>query len=214
MPAFWEIHAGQNSEVSKQWLQILAADLIIVHGRSSQEVYHDYQHPEKFAPVLPVLHQLTPHDIIYDVPRRYRSLARVVETAKLEALGPIEGNGTRASLQPYVDLFEHGPESPTETRWEGTDVLHVKADVEPGQSLIVQISYDKPWRAYSGETLLALREGPLGFIRLDPPPGQHDIRLEFTTPTENVVGRVVTGGTLLLVLILIGPKKRRLERLE
>ncbi|HET8546523.1 MAG TPA: hypothetical protein VFL57_00890 [Bryobacteraceae bacterium] len=197
MRAFWEIHLGQDGELSKQWLQLFGADLIAVHGPKSQEPYRDHQHPEKFAAVLPVLQRLTPHDIIYDVPRRYRSLARVVESAKLDTLPPIEGNGTRASLQPWVDLFEHGPEAPTETHWEGTDVLHVKARVpRPGLSVLVQVSYDRPWHAWSGSTELPVREGALGFMRIDAPPGEHDIRLMFTTPVENIVGRAVTVLTL------------------
>jgi hypothetical protein len=180
-----------------------------VHGPKSQELYHDYKHPQKFAGVLPVLHKLSPDDIIYGVPRRYRSLARVVDTAKLEALGAIQGNGTRVSLQPYVDVLEHGPEASTETRWEGTDILHVKAPVRSGQSVIVQISYDKPWRAWSGNAPVPVREGPLGFIRLDAEPGTEHIRLEFTTPVENIAGRVVTALTVLILLALLRGKRFR-----
>jgi hypothetical protein len=209
MPAFWEIHLGRDPAISTQWLQILAADLIIVHGRNSQELYHDHQHPEKFAGVLPVLHRITSEDIIYDVPRRYRSLARVVSTAHLERLGPIEGNGTVPSLRPYVDLLEHGPEAPTETRWRGTDVLEVTAPTRPGESVIVQISYDRPWRAWLGSTRLPLREGPLGFIRLDPPPGRNELRLEFTTPGETKVGTAITGATIVTLALLLLPALRR-----
>jgi uncharacterized membrane protein YfhO len=56
----------------------------------------------------------------------------------------------------------------------------------------VQVAYDTPWRAWSGNTPLPIQKAPLGFMRIDAPPGEHDLRLVFTTPLENIVGRVLT----------------------
>jgi hypothetical protein len=42
----------------------------------------------------------------------------------------------------------------------------------------------------------------MGFLVLDPPAGTHDIRLEFVTPLESVVGRIVTVLTLAMVTLL------------
>jgi uncharacterized membrane protein YfhO len=111
---------------------------------------------------------------------------------------------------PYYEAIEQGPEAPTETRWEGTDVLHVKARVMLGQSIFLQVPYDTPWRAYSGTSEWPVREAPLRFIRIDAPPGDHDIRLMFTTPTENVVGRVLTILTFAVAgwLVVLGLRSR------
>jgi hypothetical protein len=180
-------------------MQVLGVDAIIVNGKKSEEHYHDYAHPDKYKGLLPVLHDNGKDDVIYGVPRRYPSLARVVDGARLEALQPIERTGSVAALTPYFEVIENGPDAPTQTRWEGTDVLRVKARVPaPGHSVLVQVAYDTPWRASSGGTALPVREGPLGFIRIDAPPGDHDIRLTFTTPAENIVGRVLTLLTMAL----------------
>jgi hypothetical protein len=197
--------------MAKLWMQILGVDAIIVNGKKSEEQYHDHQHPEKYVGVLPVLHDNGKDDVIYAVPRRYPSLARVVDRTRLESLQPIEGVGTIAALTPYHEVIEQGPDAPTQTRWEGTDVLHVKARVaSPDQAVFVQVAYDTPWRAWSGASELPVREGPLRFIRIDAPPGEHDIRLMFTTPLENIVGRILTLITLAVAvwLALVGFRSR------
>ena len=200
MPAHWEIVMGKDGEISKQWLQVLGADLIIVNGPNSREIYHDQLHPEKFRGVLPVLYDSGHDDVIYAVPRRYKGLARVVDTRQLEALGPIAGNGTRESLAPYVDAIERGPEAATETRWIGFTKLEVKAAVGPGQSVLIQESYDPAWRAYGDGRPLPVARTVLGFMRVDPPPGTSEFTLVFETPLENRVGGWISAMTALGLL--------------
>jgi hypothetical protein len=43
----------------------------------------------------------------------------------------------------------------------------------------------------------------MGFIAVDPPPGNQEIRLAFVTPLENRVGRIATLATLALLLALV-----------
>jgi uncharacterized membrane protein YfhO len=92
-------------------------------------------------------------------------------------------------------------------------VLHVKAPVSQGQAVLVQVSYDQNWRAYSAGRRLPLRNTKLGFILIEAPPGDHDIRLEFPTPFSNQVGRAVTLFTLIVAagLIWTGVRRRRIR---
>jgi hypothetical protein len=43
----------------------------------------------------------------------------------------------------------------------------------------------------------------MGFMVVDPPPGDREIRLAFVTPLENRVGRLATLATLVLLLSLV-----------
>jgi hypothetical protein len=43
----------------------------------------------------------------------------------------------------------------------------------------------------------------MGFMLIDAPPGDQDIRLEFHTPLENRVGRLITLVTFLVLLTLL-----------
>jgi uncharacterized membrane protein YfhO len=125
----------------------------------------------------------------------------------------IPGNGDLPSLTAWHDLVEKGPEAPTVTRWEGTDRLHVKAPVAENQSVLVQVSYDTNWRAYSGNVRLTTRNTPLGLIVIDAPPGNHDIRLEFPTPVANWAGRAVTLLSIgaFAALVVLGVRRRRVR---
>jgi hypothetical protein len=209
MPPQWEIFIGESFELSNLWMHLFGVDAILVNEKHSREHYHDYQYPEKFRGKLPVLHDNGAGDIIYAVPRRYPSLARVVERARFDALPRIPGNGQIPELQAWFDVVERGPEAPTETTWMGTDELHIKAPVGEGQAVWVQVSYDTNWRAYIGETQVPIRSDKLGLMLIDAPAGTQEIRLQFPTPRANYVGRTVSLISLLIVFALIWRSRRR-----
>jgi hypothetical protein len=208
-PAQWHIFLAPEGDVSKLWLQVMAVDGIIVNSKTSREHYHDYVFPDKFNGLLPVAYDNGEGDTIYSVPRRYKGLARVVDRARFDALPEIPGNGELPQLQQWYDVVEKGPEAPTETRWDGTDVFHVKAPVQEGQSVWIAESFDSNWRAYSGGQRLPIRMDKLGFMVIDAPPGDHDIRMEFPTPLSNIAGRLVTGLCILLAAGMIWYERRR-----
>lgn len=200
MSAQWEILLGDNPKLSILWLQILGADAVLVNGKQSREIYHDFQFPDKFAGSLPVLYDDGVGNVIYGVPRRYTSLARVVNRARLDSLPEIPGNGTEPTLSAWQDVIENGPDVPTTTEWQGTDALHVKAPTQQGESIFLQVSYDSNWRAYANGRKVPIRRNHLGFMTVDAPAGTQEIRLEFPLPFSNKVGYAL----LLLSFFSIG----------
>jgi hypothetical protein len=181
----------------------MGVDAIYVSDQRSQEMYKDFEHPQKFAGVLPVLYDDGQGNTLYRVPRRYAARARVVETEKLNALKPPRFNDDVDYLGTYASVIERGPDSlPTLTR-DGTDAMRVRAKIEPGQSILVQESWDPAWQAWAGGKQLPLRKDVMGFMVVDPPPGDQEIRLAFVTPLENRVGRLVTLATLLVLAGLV-----------
>jgi uncharacterized membrane protein YfhO len=74
------------------------------------------------------------------------------------------------------------------------------AKVGPGQSILVQETYDPGWHAWADGKPLTVRKDAMDMMVIDAPPGDHDISLAFLTPLENQVGRVVT----LLTLAILG----------
>jgi hypothetical protein len=208
MPAQWEVLFGKGFNLSLWWLQLFGADAVLVNEPQSKEFYHDIHFPEKFKGNLSILHDDGAGNIVYEVPRRYASLARVVDRAKLDALPDIPGNGDEPSLTAWVNALENGPEAPTETQWLGTDAMRVRAPVQEGQSVVVQVSYDSNWRAYVHEQPVPIRRNKLGFMTVDTPAGTQEFRLEFPTPLSNQVGRLVTFMSLLMVggLVYLGTR--------
>jgi hypothetical protein len=202
-PAQWEINLGPNAEPGILWLQAMAADAIYVSDKTSQEIFKDLQYPKKFDGLLPVIYDQSQGDKIYRVPRRFPARARVVVTDRLNAVAPPRFNDDVENLRAYVDVIEKGPDSPATIIRGDTDTMVVRAHVDPGESIVVQETYDPAWRAWSGSGELRVRKDAMDMIVVDAPPGDQAILLAFVTPLENRVGRVVSGIALLLVIALI-----------
>ncbi len=199
----WEIALGDKAEPSIKWMQLMGVDSVVVMDKTSQEEYKDYQFPEKFKGKLPVLFDDHMGNVIYRVPRRYPSLARVMECATLDALPMVMDQPTPEQMDAFLEVFEHGPEVPTQTWWETTEVFHVKTHLaSKKQCIIAQVSYDKAWAAASGLNRVVLKPDRLGLIRIEAWEGDHDIRVEFHLPFWNVVGRLITMLTVIALVVL------------
>ena len=202
-PAQWETNLGPDPQPTILWMQCLGVDAVYVSDKRSQEVFKDFLYPQKLAGALPVLYDDQQGNVLYRVPRRYPALARVVETASLNAVKTPRFNADVEYLAAYAGVIEKGPDAPPTLTWNGTDALRVHAKIDPGQSLVVQETYDPAWHAWSDGKPLTIHKDAMGFMAIDAPPGDRDIALAFVTPLENQVGRVITGITLLALLALL-----------
>jgi hypothetical protein len=202
-PAQWETNLGPNAEPTILWMQSMGADAIYVSDKRSQEVFKDFQYPQKFAGVLPLLFDDQQGNMLYKVPRRYLARARVVETDRLNAVKPPRFNDDVEYLHAYADVIEKGPDSPATLTREGTDAMRVHARLDAGQSIVVQETYDPAWHAWSAGQPLAVRKDAMGMMAIDAPPGDREFEIAFVTPLENQVGRVVTVLTILAILALV-----------
>jgi hypothetical protein len=189
---FAQVNAIANDDVAVgiDWLKAMGVGAVIVNGRNSTEVYHDWTHPDKFEGKLPKVYDEN-NDRIYLVPRRYPALARVVLS-----IPP-------AGLRSYVDAVEQGPEAPVALQWTGTDAMRIQARLTPGQRLLVQESYDPAFRAYVGGRRIPITKDAFGFMLLDPGPGDRDVLLRFETPLENRIGTGLTVISLLILALLV-----------
>lgn len=202
--AHWELTMGSDPELAVRWLTALGADAVIVSYKQSQEVYHDFRFPYKFVGVLPVLYDDHQGNVIYQVPRRYPSLARVVDAGRFQALHPLTPQTNLEALRAYTAAIEQGPDSPTTTAWDGTDRMHVHARVAQGQAVVVQVTYDPAWHAYVDGKALPVHRDAADFNVIDAPPGEHDIAFVFEMPLENRIGWALTVFSLMAVATLFG----------
>jgi hypothetical protein len=211
--ARWEFREGIKPEPSLLWLKALGADAVIVSDETSQDAYRGYLHaPHKYGAVLPVLYDDHQGNVVYGVPRRYPSLARIVRTSDLQAAGPVRPLTNMAALRTYEAVVENGPESLASTAWDGTDAMRVHAKVGAGESVLVQETYDAGWHAYSEGRPLRIWKDPMDFMAIDTPPGDREITLMFETPLEIRIGRWVTLAALALCLALFAHGARSFSR--
>ncbi|WP_031497338.1 hypothetical protein [Bryobacter aggregatus] len=208
VPLQWEIILGRDPRLATAWLQLMGVDLVAVHGPDSEEAYKDFTHPKKFDGHLKEVYSVK-DDHIYEVPRRDRSLARILDRASLDALPKIRDQVDLEGLEKYVAVYEQGPGATAATAWKGTDELNFEGRTEAGQSVILQTTYDPSWRAESNLGLLPVTEDRLGFVRIDTPPGVTQIRLVFEKPLEKRIGEWLFFVTLLGSLGLLWRDRRR-----
>jgi hypothetical protein len=202
VPAQWESNLGTQGEPTVLWMQCMGVDALFVSDKRSQEVFKDFEHPEKIAGRLPVLYDDGQGNIIYRVPRRFPARARIVDTARFAKLKPQRGNDDTEYLGYYVDAIEKGPDSLPTLMREGPDAMLVHAQVDAGQSILVQEAYDPAWQATGGGRVLPIRRDVMGFMWIAAPPGDDEIHLQFLTPLENQIGRIATLATLLVLLTM------------
>jgi 6-pyruvoyl-tetrahydropterin synthase related domain len=203
VPAQWEMTMGTNTETAVRWLTALGADAVIVTFKQSQEVYHDFVDPHKFDGTLPVLYDDHLGNVIYQVPRRYLSLARVVDRARLKALQPIVPQTNLEALRAYTAVIEQGPDAPTKTALDGTDRMRIHARVEQGQAVVVQMTYDPAWHAYVDGKQAPVHKDALDFSVIDAPAGEHDILYVFEMPLENRIGWALMAISVIAMGVLL-----------
>jgi hypothetical protein len=190
-------------------MQAMGADSVYVADARSQEEYKDFVHPEKFVGALAVLYDDGNGNVLYRIPRRWAPRVRVVETAKIDAAKAPRANADVEYLQAYVDAVEKGPDAPGTLTRRGTDAMVARVKVGPGESVLVQESFDTAWRARSAGRELRVRKDVMGMMVIEAPAGDREIELEFVTPLENRVGRVVTGVTVLGLVGMVWVGRRR-----
>ncbi len=206
----WETQMGNNPERDLLWYKAFATDCIIVHLPGSKQPYIDFGFPNKYDGKLPVLKEFTPFDRIYKVPRRYQSLARVVDRDQLSKVTPVPQEANIEGLTLYTNMLEQGPDRPTKTRWLTWEHLRIDTTAGQNESVLAMMTYDPAWHAYSRGTELKVREDPLGQTVIETTPGEQTIDLKFEKPLENKVGGYVTVASLgLSGLLLLAPFRRK-----
>jgi hypothetical protein len=194
---------NDDFDTALNWMLAFGVDAIIVNDKTSQEVYHDYADPRRFAGRLPVLFDDHAGDVIYRVPRRFPDLARVVYTSSVSSLPAMGPQSDLKTLHDYAEALEKGPDLRAVTEWQNVDSMRIRAEVAAGQSVLVQVAYDPQWRANAGGVPLDIRKDALGQMLIAVPPGQYDLHLVFETPLENQIGKFVSLFSALSVVVLL-----------
>jgi hypothetical protein len=189
------------------WMKAMGTGAMIVHDKTSQEIYHDYASPRKFEGLLEKSYDDGAGNRIYRVPLRYPEPVRVVDAAALRAIGAIDGY----SLGRYADVVERGPDAPPSFEALGTDAMRVRVRVAAGQLVIVQQSYDPAWTCRAGARRITIAKDPMGFLVLDPGPGDHDLLLQFETPLENRIGAAAGLAAAVVILGMMWWSLRRAD---
>ena len=212
--AYYQVTGSDSRDSVLAWLQATGTDAVVVNFPESREYYHDFGTTGKKFDGFPVLYDNGRGDKIFQVPRKFPGLARVVELARHRGLGPPKIDYDYDAMSKYVTSIEE--RSPRPALWErfGPEAMRVRATLELGDAIVVQETWDEGWHARAaGGREVPVASDVLHFMLLDPGPGTHDIVLTYSTPRENKIGRGLTSFAVgLTVFLLAWDRQRRWRR--
>jgi len=208
--AMYQILHGERGDLAVLWLQALGTDAVIVGDKNSLDAYRDYGSPYKFRDVAQSIYDDGHGTVVYRMPRVHPGLARLVDSAQIKALQPIHGGDDLDGLTKYVATIEDAGKPEAKSIWRGFDEVDIQATATPGQSVLLQETWDPAWHAYDNGKELAVRVEPLmDFMLIDVPEGAHNIQMRFETPLENRFGQVLFVITILALGIFIYSRTSR-----
>lgn len=162
--ATYQIVSGEDAEISLMWLRALNVSYTVVNYPDSRDFYKDYKFPGKFEERLKEVYNQA-GDVIYEVTLRQPLLAQVVNKASFLGLRRLESAVDKEALRKYVDYIDSPfcPASLTYTS-ETPDEIVIKANLEEGEAVGVQITYDPGWKAVCNGQPVKIEQDALGFM--------------------------------------------------
>jgi len=206
--ATWQIIHGDRADLAILWLKALGTGAVVAPDQTAFEHYREFLAPHKFRGAVPVLYDDGHGTVIYKIPRIHPDIARVVDNARIGQIGQIRGGDDKERLTEYVTAIENPAQLASTLTWRGFDEMEIHAKAEPGQSVLVQETWDPAWHADDNGRQLPIRIDPMGFMLIPVPEGAHNIRMRFVTPLENRVGQVLFVLTALLAAGLVTMPRR------
>jgi hypothetical protein len=163
------VDAGVSAEETRlavQWLQAFAVQAIVVNGPDSTDEYKDIAKPERFEPLLPLLHRER-GDSIYAIPQATRSLAHLITDSEAVPVRAPDTLGA-SDIQAFVAAIEDPNRARVEFHWQDARTVRMGAHFTQQDRLQVQIPYFAGWKAFAGGRRVEIAQDGLGFMLIQP----------------------------------------------
>lgn len=206
--ADFQIMSGMNAgdregEIATDWLRVYGVHAVGVTGPRSTEYYKSIKNWKKFDGVLRELWR-DGDDVVYEVPQRSPSLARVVNPSRLIAAPPEYATQTEKVAE-YLSAVDDPGMPDASWDWLGRSRARIVAKLTPDQVVAVQINYHRGWNATANGGSVATRADGLDQLVIDPRCDGHcDIELVYDGGAEMRVARTASAISFLLGLVAVG----------
>jgi hypothetical protein len=197
----FQIYAGDRADVALDWLKAFGCDELIGGDPGSREVYHPISHPERFHQ----LHELWRDgaDVIYEIPRRNRSLAHAIRREQLVERRPPGYDS--APLKPYLEALDDPSLPPAGFQWRSPEAAAINGSFQRDQLISVQVTWDQGWKARMNGRPLSIWGDSLGQIVIEPRcEGPCTIELSYDGDWQDwsarIISRIAIAAGILWVL--------------
>ena len=212
--ALFQVYSGMNagareSEIAILWMRALGVHAVAVNGPNSTDPFKTFKNPDKFNEVLKELWR-DRDDVIYEVPHRSLSLARVIDRSAVVPRPPEHGLDV-APLEPYVRGLEDPTMPVADWKWRNLHSGVISATLEPRHLISVQMSWHPGWSAQVNGHWRAVMRDPLNQILIEPHcSGPCTIEMTFDGGIEMVFARIASAAGLLIgIAACFKPSQRR-----
>jgi YD repeat-containing protein len=195
--AAYQINTGQDGSLAVLWAKAFNVRYILVNYPGSSDPYQDYAYPAKLEGLLPSVYERDGHSI-FEVPLHSADLVLAVDSNKMGSVPPLRDGADRENLQRYVDVIEEGRE--VAYTWDGLGRFTVETEVREGEAILTRMTYDPGWVAKSDGRSVTVKADRLGFILLEPRPGEQVIKLSHGRVWDEFLGYGITVITVFALL--------------
>lgn len=177
-------------EISLTWLKAFGVGAVAVSAPHSAESWHPYADPSKFDG-LPELWSES-GVTIYRVPLRSTSLVHVVPPGAI-VRHPPKNPEDAAEAARFVAALDDPSLPPAGLSWLDRNHIRIRAAVQPGQAVSVQVGYHPGWHATVNGGATAIYKDGLGLMWLRPEcRGDCEIQLTYRGGWELWLCRVIS----------------------
>lgn len=203
---YYLMRFNKNPELAKAWLKAGNINYAVINypgTRNSPANEYDASGLNKFQEFEKIYEKQG--DIIYKIPLINDSPVKVINTKNMFSLKPPRKADDKEPLYAYVKWLEESPNSKDASfEMKNHDEYVIKAKTSENEGILVQMTYDKGWRAKTKEgKSLQVRKDPLGFTVVEPLTlGSQYIYLYHTKALNQIIGYGLTGLTITLLIII------------
>ncbi len=196
---YYQLTSGSDAQVSLAWLKIANVGKVVFTGPGSPELYKDFKVPvTKFSGILNEQYQ-EGGDIIFSVPLKNNSLAKVVDFEAISAISKPKNAIDSEPIFAYVGELEKNSQKKVMVLRESESKMKIVGQLNAGEAILVQETYDPGWKVKGGGWKVL--GDPLDFLLLSPKKeGAFEIDLIYSKPFTVYFGYAITFITLILVI--------------
>jgi len=169
--AVYQIQSGtdagsRGTEISVEWLKAFGTRAIAVSGRRARIPTKPSPTPASSTVFCRCsgARATTPS---MKCPAGRPSLAHVIPAAAVVKRTPIHGLDIEP-VKPYVAALEDSRYPLATFQWKGMSEAEIRATVERGQVVAVQVTYDPGWEAYANGKRQPIRPDAIGLMAIEP----------------------------------------------
>lgn len=187
---YYQMMMGRDPEIAQAWLKVINSKYIVVFPGSEYKVLEKFESLSLFASV--------DSNLIYEVPISNASPVKIVDVKGMINLALPKKADDKQPLLAYADWLEKIKTQDATFEKINNDLYKIKARVEQGEGVLVQMTNDKGWRATSPQGSIRILPDPLGFFVLIPSgAGEYEITLSHGRTLTLWFGYLVSLATII-----------------